>query len=403
MAILSTTLCYPHPGAPTQGIFVQRRLQAISELMPVRVVAPVPWFPEVVGAPPEQDGRLESPPVVRPRMFYFPGVFKSLDAQWYAQALARGLAEVEREATIDLIDAHFEWPDGVGAWRAARRLRIPFVCTLRGKLVSQIEHRSKRRQIVEMLRGADALISVSQSLADLACRVAGKSLDIRVIPNGIDAQVFHRADDGADDTAVSLAARRVLGWDLGAKYAVSVGHLQILKGFDRLVAMWPRVRKIVGDARLALVGGAAGEPAYERRLRAQIELLDLPPGAITLADRVPPETVARMLNAADLFVLASRSEGWCNAIAEALACGCPVVATDVGGNREVMNEWGLGWLVPLDNEEAYFERVCQGLREPWDRRHIADVGGRRSWQQVARECVDVFEETSKLRKVETSK
>jgi len=340
-------------------------------------------------------------------MFYLPGVFRSLDARFYAKALARELETVRRQQPVELIDAHFEWPDGVGAWRVARQMRLPFVCTLRGKLVSQLVDRSKRRQIVEMLQGADALIAVSQSLAELARDVAGAKLDIRVIPNGIDAKLFRRDAPATEPNVISHAARRELGWADGAKYAVSVGHLQALKGFDRLAMMWPGVWQRVGDARLVLVGGPAGEPAYERRLRDQIHSLSLPDGAVTLAGRVPPETVARMLNAADLFVLASHSEGWCNAIAEALACGCPIVATDVGGNREIVNDGELGRLVPPDNEEALFERIYRGLQKPWNRRHIAEVGGRRSWQQAAQECVDVFHEvlgkTSKRRNVKTSK
>ena len=98
-----------------------------------------------------------------------------------------------------------------------------------------------------------------------------------------------------------------------------------------------------------------------------------------------------MLNGADLFVLASRSEGWCNAIVESLACGCPVVATDVGGNREIVNDAGLGRLVPFGDREALCEAVCGALAAEWDRRRIAEIGGRRDWQQVARECVDVFQ------------
>lgn len=402
MAICSTTLCYPHPGAPTQGIFVLRRLQAIAELMPVQVIAPAPWFPGMAGGGLVKSGANERPPVLRPRMFYIPGVFKSWDAHFYARAFARGLDEVRRREPVELIDAHFEWPDAVGAWRVARERGLPFVCTLRGKLVSRIVNPSMRRQIVEMLRGADAIISVSQSLANLAREVAGNLPTIHVIPNGIDAQIFHRDSAVEGRIGFSQEARRMLGWKIDAKYAVSVGHFQTLKGFDRLAALWPNVRQRVGDARLVLVGGAAGEPAFEHRLRARIESSSLPAGAITLTGRVPPEQVAAMLNAADLFVLASRSEGWCNAIAEALACGCPVVASDVGGNREVMNDWGLGWLVPLDNETAFFERICQALREPWDRRHIAEVAGRRSWQQVALECVDVFRNTLKGKYVKKS-
>ena len=113
--------------------------------------------------------------------------------------------------------------------------------------------------------------------------------------------------------------------------------------------------------------------------------------AVIMTGRVEPEEVARLLNAADLFVLASRSEGWCNAIAEALACGCPAVVTDVGGNREIVNNAQLGRLVPPGDGGALTDAICWALEADWDRAVIAELGGRRDWQQVGRECVDVFE------------
>jgi len=381
MQVLSTTLCYPNPPSPAQGVFVQRRLREIAKIMPLSVVAPVPWFPGIAPVPFDlRSGECDSPPVRFVRMFYLPGLFKRLDARFFAKALAEAIRD--GAGPVDLIDAHFEWPDGVGAFRAARRLGVPFVCTLRGKLVSQIEYPARRRMIREMLVGADALIAVSKSLADLACEVAGRALDVRVIPNGIDGEVFRWQSDRA-------AARAACGWQADARYVVSVGHLQELKGFHQLVGVWPEVRRRCGDVRLVLVGGSAGEPGYERRLRGQIDALPLE-DVVTLAGRVEPARVAAMLNAADLFALASRSEGWCNAIAEALACGCPVVATDVGGNSEIMNDWGLGRLVPYGEPEALTERICVSLEETWDRARIAEYGGRRSWSEVAGECVEVF-------------
>ncbi len=511
MQVVSTTLCYPHPACPMQGIFVWRRLREVGRLVPLTVVSPVPWFPGWRGEPnAEGEGctrrpllpciprrfrkglsrrnpqseihdpqspsihppstvggslaaaspRCETesaewdhvPPVVRPRMFYLPGVLKRLDAMFYARAFRAGLAMArgQKQAGVlscaggqqggglcypgggVVIDAHFEWPDGVGAWRVAREERLPFICTLRGKLVSQIRHAAKRRMIREMLLGADALIAVSRSLAELACEAAGRDLGVRVIPNGVDGGLFHRWASSSP-VSPSAEARAVCGWESDAKYVVSVGHLQALKGFHLLVDVWPEVRRRVGDVRLILVGGPAGEPAYEKGLRRLIESACTDSVAcgtavsavgtqagrpchsaggtqagrpchsaggtqarrlchrpIVLAGRVPPERVAMVLNAADLFVLASRSEGWCNAIAEALACGCPVVATDVGGNREIVSESGLGRLVPWGEREALVEGICRGLAAEWDRDRIALVGGRRDWQQVARECVDVF-------------
>ena len=144
MAILSTTLCYPNADSPAQGIFVQRRLTEIARLMPLSVVAPVPWFPILRPAPIQAYDPSDPVPTLRPRMFYLPGIAKSLDARFYANALRAGLAWATAQGSIELIDAHFEWPDGVGAWMVARERKLPFVCTLRGKLVSQIASRSKR-------------------------------------------------------------------------------------------------------------------------------------------------------------------------------------------------------------------------------------------------------------------
>jgi glycosyltransferase involved in cell wall biosynthesis len=216
----------------------------------------------------------------------------------------------------------------------------------------------------------------------MANSIAGKNLRIRVIPNGVDSAVFNYIPNRTPN-------RDALGWSQDARYIVSVGHLLELKGFHHLIEMWPTVRRRAGDVRLVLVGGAAGEPAFGARLKAMIRnpLLE---GSVTLAGRLEPARLAAILNAADLFVLASRSEGWCNAIAESLACGCPVVVTNVGGNEEVMNHWGLGRLTPYADWNAFADRVVQCLEEPWDREKIAEFGGRRTWQHVAAECVEVF-------------
>ncbi|MFQ5410784.1 MAG: glycosyltransferase [Phycisphaerae bacterium] len=401
MSILSTTLCFPNSAAPTQGVFIERRLRAIHERIPLRIIAPIPWFPlfkpshKPSARPPDTP---HGPRVHHPRMFYLPGAMKQWDARFYASALSHALSELLDETPIGLIDAHFVWPDGVGAWRVATEHRLPFVCTIRGKLVSQLAGRSKRRQIAEMLRAADALIAVSRSLAKLANEVAGRDLNVHVIPNGVDPIVFHRVDQNEEDEQLNASALPE-GMELSShsgktRIVISVGHLQALKGFHHLIEIWPEVRRRSGEVRLLLVGGEAAEPAYAHALRAQADTVNRntqgSTPVVSLLGRQPPNVVARLLNAADLFVLASRSEGWCNAIAESLACGCPVVATNVGGNREVIHDPRLGCLVPTDNQTALTETLCEALNRDWDRPSIASIGGRRDWQQVAAECVDVF-------------
>src|SRR6185295_2226644 len=150
---------------------------------------------------------------------------------------------------------------------------------------------------------------------------------------------------------------------------VSVGHLQARKGFDRLISIWPAIMATNPDARLVLVGGPAAEMGYERRLKSQIRSLNLG-GSVVLTGRLPPPEIALMLRAADLYALWTRSEGWCNSIAEALACGCPVISTDVGGNNEIVNDARLGRLISYDDDQAMVSEIRHGLTHEWDRRLI---------------------------------
>jgi glycosyltransferase involved in cell wall biosynthesis len=411
MAILSTTLCYPNPTMPGLGIFVQRRLAEVHKRIRVNVVAPIPICPPIRrrAAIPDRN-EAASPPVAWPSMFYVPGILKKLDAYFYARALDVAIGANPLLSDSELIDAHFVWPDGVGASRVARQRGLPFVCTIRGKLVSQSKFPARRRMIAEMLRDADRLIAVSQSLADLACDVAEQSLDIAMIPNGVDTEIFRQRSTAHEAVAFNAAEPDGVGpandpssqqtmadKKQAEPLVISVGHFQRLKGFHRLIEAWPDVLRQHKQARLILVGGPAGEPAYERHLQTLATKLNnaSPQGTappITFAGRKSPNEIANLLNAADCFALASDSEGWCNAIAEALACGCPVVATDVGGNREQLgSDESFGRLIPLDDPNALASAIVHTIENPPDRAAIARHGSRRSWQQVAAECVDVYQ------------
>ncbi len=382
MNILSTTICYPTPARPTQGLFVQRRLEALSQLAEVRVVCPVPTFPGLT-TPVDEGARLGALPVSYPPMYYLPGVLKTLDAACFARALSRALTRIRRDYPFDLLDAHFVWPDGVGAWRVASRLGVPVVCTVRGKIVTQARRGRRRRMIASMLTGADARIAVSSSMAEDVRALIGEAHPVHVVPNGVDTAVFRPMDRDA--------ARRDLGWPPDAAYVVSVGQVREIKGFDRLVGVWSEVRRCAGDVRLVLVGPGIGERTYERRLWDQIRRHGLGDAVVHVGQQ-EPEQVARMLAAADLFALATRSEGWCNAIHEALAVGTPVVATDVGGNREQVTDETLGLLVPFGDAAALAGAVVTALARDWDRPAIAAVGGQRSWLRCATETMAVFED-----------
>jgi glycosyltransferase involved in cell wall biosynthesis len=115
-----------------------------------------------------------------------------------------------------------------------------------------------------------------------------------------------------------------------------------------------------------------------------------------LADRVhflgpvAPDDLKWPLSAADVFVLSSRNEGWANVILEAMACGLPVVATDVGGNAEVVSGDALGTIIPFDDPEALVTALDVALQRDWDRRAIRAYAEANSWGSRVRSLTDLF-------------
>jgi glycosyltransferase involved in cell wall biosynthesis len=92
-----------------------------------------------------------------------------------------------------------------------------------------------------------------------------------------------------------------------------------------------------------------------------------------------PDELKLPLSAADLFVLATRNEGWANVLLEAMACGLPVVTTDVGGNREVICNPRIGKIVPFGDGAALADAITQGLTDDWDRDAIVAYANANSW------------------------
>ncbi|MDM8005972.1 MAG: glycosyltransferase [Phycisphaerae bacterium] len=396
MNILTTTLCYPTPARPDQGIFIQRRAEALARCpgVSLSVVSPQPWCP-LLRRSEHISPQNEPLPATYPRLVSVPTIGWATDGVAYARTLLRALEQQKQAGLppVDLIDAHFVYPDGVGAWLAGRRLGIPVSVTVRGKIVRLSRRALRRMQIAAMLRGVDARIAVSRSLAGWVHKVGGGDLSVDVVSNGIRPDVYRLVD--------RQWARVALGWHQTAKYVLAVGHLQQLKGFDRLVAVLPALREGLGDVRLVLVGSRRGEWWFARKVLGMMERCNRQAGTpcIRFVGPVISEQLNLLYNAADVVVNSSRIEGWNNAISEALAAGTPVVATDVGGNPEQIRSAELGMIVRDGDLDALAGALRSALVRPWNRARIASWGGARTWTQVAAEVYAIFDRVLAARAV----
>ncbi|GAA0921674.1 glycosyltransferase [Streptomyces thermoalcalitolerans] len=228
-------------------------------------------------------------------------------------------------------------------------------------------------------RWAARVVCVSEAERATGVR-AGIDARFTVVPNGIDPERFHPAPAKAARAGLAPLA----GLDPAAPLVVCVGRLCRQKGQDVLLRAWDAVVREVPGARLALVGD--GPDAG--RLRAQAPPSVLFAGAV--ADTRP------WYQAADLVVLPSRWEGMALAPLEAMACGRPVVVTDVDGARESLPpSFTDRCLVPPENPAVLAEALIGVLLDPplraslgtRARRHVLDVHDVR---HTAEQIADVY-------------
>jgi len=114
--------------------------------------------------------------------------------------------------------------------------------------------------------------------------------------------------------------------------------------------------------------------------------------SVYFTGNVAPDAMAEILSAGNVLCLASTNEGWPNVVHEALACGSPVVSTDVGAVREMLPSNRYGLIVPVNDQAALQRALEEALRKDWDRDAISAWGRARSWQQVVIEVRDEMQQ-----------
>jgi glycosyltransferase involved in cell wall biosynthesis len=139
-----------------------------------------------------------------------------------------------------------------------------------------------------------------------------------------------------------------------------VGHVRKIKGVDVLIRAAERVCRIFPEA-VFLVVGAPPEEAYFQELKDLCAALGLGRNFKFVGER---EDVLPILKNSHVFCLPSRSEGFSNALIEAMACALPSVATDVGGNDEALTDGTNGYLVPSEDTQLMADRILDLLRSP---------------------------------------
>ena len=282
------------------------------------------------------------------------------------------LASYLKQNRIDIVHA-YNFYANVFALPAARMVRVPVVLA---SIRDTGENLTARQRAVNKIfcRMADRVIVNAEAIKRTLVAEGYRPERITVIPNGIVCPPLRSDQDHLLHREFGLSTNDVL---IGVVSRIARG-----KGLQYLLEAAPDVIARIPQAKFLIIGDNSFNPEYREELKRQTINLGLQDRVIFTGFRLD---VPNILSSLALSVLPSLNEGLSNSLLESMAAAVPVVATNVGGNPEVVVDGVTGLLVPPRNPAALAEAICRVLRTPGLRNKLGQAGRRRVLEHFSNE------------------
>ena len=312
------------------------------------------------------------------------------------------IAEYLRGSPAEIIHAHSPCLNGLAALRQGRPLVYEMRSSWEDAAVSvgtteegSIRYRLSRMLETYVARRADAVVVICQGLKlDLVARGVAED-KITVVPNALSAGMFSKPDQ---DKVIEIRRRYSLD---GRKVVGFFGSFFEWEGVASLLQAMPAVLESIPDAHLFIAGGGRQETALQS-LAAELGLDD----RITFAGRVPHDEISACYGAADVMAYPRLPDRLTNMVTplkplEAMAQGTVVVASDVGGHKELVTDGETGILFKAGDREDLANKIVFALSEPEaiDKltAQAADyVQRERNWAHVVKGYLPVYERLASM-------
>ena len=292
-----------------------------------------------------------------------------------------------KDEHVDLIHAH-EFDANVQGTFVAALSGVPLVATVHGK--NYFWEKLRRRLAYQWVSRNATMVAVSENLKQFIVEKVGvDSGHVKVVYNGVDL-LPHCGPDDIDQ------CRKELDLPTGDQIVGVVGNLYPVKGHQYLIAAIPAVLAKCPNTTFIF----AGRGQLEGELKEQVHQLGVAPKVRFLGLR---QDIPRILAVLHAFVLPSLSEGLSLAILEAMVAGKPVIATDVGGNPELVEDSETGYLVPSQNSQALADRLISLLMNRDRALQFGKVGqlraqGQFSLRTMVREYQAIYDQCIEARR-----
>jgi len=287
---------------------------------------------------------------------------KSLYSYGSLCAQARFVRDLRREG-IQIVHAYGFYPNVFAILPASVATRCVTIASVRDLGVFSGSAEIKRITQAIACRFADCVVANSYAGREWLWKQGLRRHDIRVIPNGIAIPPERIHSD-------SCPIRTEFGIPPTAPLITVVGRLVRTKGIEVFLEAATAVARRFDSVRFLIVGGAVAEPEYLTELKKRADALNLAGRVIFTGQR---DDVPQIMTETDISVLPSLSESFSNAVLESMAHGLPVIASNVGGNPEVISNGIDGILVRPEDPGALATEMIRLVEFPEIARRLGEA------------------------------
>lgn len=367
---------FPNKYLPNNGTFVYEQVKALSKLIKGRitVIAPVPWSPRILwfNSKWRQYGEIEKETVMDGIRVYYrryiviPGlIFSHLNGLFLYLSVKRLVRRLLRNnERITVLHSHSILPAGLSGVLLAKKYGFPHICTIHGSDINIYPFWTKLYFLLTKytLKRCLHLVFVSEKLKQKAQSIVkGLNNNISIVNNGADNEKFKPIP--------MEIAKKELGINETHKIILFVGDLISIKGINYLIEALGLLLKDYEkkDVMLYLIGNGSERD----KLISLTRSLSVEEKVFFLGSK-PHNEIPLWLNIADIFVLPSISEGFPTVLVEAMMCGLPVIASNVGGISEIVVHNKTGFIVEPKNSQQIKEYMKLLLEDKIIRKKFSD-------------------------------
>jgi glycosyltransferase involved in cell wall biosynthesis len=369
------------------AIFIKEQLEFIKEhFKKIYVIVPTPYVPRILSNlkilpdlwktfSKKRNYNYSNVHVLFPRFLISPFFSGNLGEKMFN--VSKKTIE-KKKINFDIIHAHFTYPSGYVGAMIKKISKKPLVITVHEDS-EWLKREMKDDNCIFSWRNADAIIRVNKR--DLY-RFYEKGIppqNVKYIPNGYDHNIFREMEKNT--------ARKILGLGQDKKIILNIGRLEERKGQKLLIKVLKSLKKKYRNLQLIIIGGGP----LKTELENMIKSMNLENFVILAGENKKREEIPLWINASDIFVLSSYSEGNPTVMFEALGCCIPYLGSDVGGSSDIINNDDIGMLFNPYQISDFKKKLEKAIINKWDKKKIKKYSRQYSWKSISLKIIKVYD------------